>query len=104
VTVRPGRAFPFTSLGVATNCAVWPTDTLADAGLRLTEATGMLVTVAVAVPLLPSVVAVMVPMPAATPVTKPVPLTVTTEPLLLAQLTARPVSALPARSLGTAVN
>src|SRR5207302_10028855 len=104
VSVRPVRAFPFASLRVATNCTVWPTDTLADAGLKLTEATGMLVTVTVAVPFLPSVVAVMVPVPAATPVAKPVPLTVTTAPLPLAQVTVRPFSTLPARSLATAVN
>ena len=61
-------------------------------------------TVTVAVPLLPSLVAVIVAAPAATPVTSPAPLTVATLPLLDAQLTGRPLSTLPAESFAVAVN
>ena len=61
-------------------------------------------TVTVAVPLLPSLVAVIVAAPAVTPVTTPAPLTVATPPLLDAQLTVRPLSALPAESRGVAVS
>ncbi len=104
VTVRPVRAIPFPSWGVATNCSVWPTNTLPDAGLTLTEATGTLVTVTLAVPVLPSLVAVIVPVPAATPVTKPVAATVITALLLLVQVTARPFSTLPAGSVATAAS
>src|SRR5437762_13930952 len=57
-----------------------------------------------AVPLLPSLVAVIVAEPAATPVTTPLELTAATAALLVAQLTARPLSALPAESRGLAVS
>src|SRR5437016_7220514 len=102
VTVRPVKALPFASLGVATNCTVWPTDTLADAGLTLTEATGMIVTVIVAGPALPSLVAVMVAEPAATPLTSPLPLTVATDEFELPHVTVRPVRAIPFPSWGVA--
>jgi len=39
VTTAPVSAVPFASLGVAVNCTVCPTDTLADAGLTVTDAT-----------------------------------------------------------------
>ena len=57
-----------------------------------------------AVPLCPSLVAVIVAEPAATPLTSPVPLTVATDVLLLAQVTARPDSGLPLASFGVAVS
>ena len=57
-----------------------------------------------AVPLLPSLVAVIVTDPAATPVTSPLALTVAIAVLLLAQVTVRPDSALPAESFGVAVS
>src|SRR5439155_8309470 len=60
--------------------------------------------VSTAVPLLPSLVAVMVALPAARPVTSPVAETVATDPLLLAQVTTRPVSTLPPASLRVAAN
>src|SRR6266487_5232027 len=77
---------------------------LADVGLTVTEATGTLATVMVALLLLPSLVAVTVAEPRTTAVTRPLPLTVATAGLLLAQLTTRPMSGLPAESLGTAVS
>jgi len=57
-----------------------------------------------AVPFFPSLVAVMVAEPAATPLTSPVPLTVATAVLLLPHVTTRPDSAFPLASRGVAVN
>ena len=56
------------------------------------------------VPLLPSLVAVIVTVPATLPVTSPPALTVATVGLLLDQDTARPVSGVPFASLGVAVS
>src|SRR2546425_8423652 len=61
-------------------------------------------TVSAAVPLCPSLVAVIVAAPAATPVTNPLPLTVATAGLLLAHVTVRPVSGVPLASFGVAVS
>src|SRR5438876_4772989 len=102
VTTRPVRVLPAASFVTAESCRVPPTKRLADAGLTVTDATGTIVTVMTAVPLLPSLVAVIVAEPAATPVTKPLLLTVATAGLLLAQVTTRPASELPAESLVTA--
>src|SRR3989442_10908792 len=77
---------------------------LAVAGLTVTEATGTLVTVTVAVPLCPSLVAVIVAEPAATPVTRPLADTVAAAALLVAQVTTRPLRAVPLASFGVAVN
>src|ERR1700686_3726350 len=71
VTTRPLNGLPFPSLGVAVSCVVCPRITLADAGLMVTDATGTGVTVMAAVPLWPSLVAVMVAAPGAMPVTRP---------------------------------
>jgi hypothetical protein len=95
---------PFASVGVAVNCVVAPTWRLAAAGLTVTDATGTLVTAMADVPLLPSLVAVMVAEPAATPVTNPLALTVATAALLLAHVTARKLRAVPFESFGVAVN
>src|SRR5205807_6977078 len=67
-------------------------------------ATGTTATVMPAVPLCPSLVAVIVAEPAAPPLTSPVPLTVATDVLLLAQVTTRPASGLPLASFGVAVS
>src|SRR2546422_625195 len=104
VTARPLRAVPFESFGVAVNWVVAPTVRLAAAGLMVTEATGTFVGVTADVPLFPSLVAVIVAAPAATPVTNPLALTVPTAALLVAQVTARPLRAVPFESLGVAVN
>src|SRR2546428_362119 len=61
-------------------------------------------TVSAAVPLCPSLVAVIVPAPAAPPATSPLPLPVATAGLPLAHVTVRPVSGLPLASLGVAVS
>src|SRR5207245_9715758 len=54
------------------------------------------------VPLFPSLVAVIVALPASWPVTRPLPVTVATDVLLLDHVTTRPVSVLPAASFVTA--
>src|SRR5256885_72131 len=106
VTARPESGLPLASLGVAVSCTVCPTGTLADDGVTVTEATGTgaLVTVMVAVPLFPSLVAVIVAVPAPLAVTNPVRLTVATVVSLDDQVTARPESGLPLASLGVAVS
>src|SRR5437763_1060011 len=86
LTVRPDNGLPLASFGVAVSCTVWPTCTDAVLGLTVTDATGTVLTVIVAVPLCPSLVAVMVAAPAVTPVASPLPLTVATAGLLLAHL------------------
>src|SRR5438552_2073523 len=94
---------PFASTVVtADNCCVPPTAIVADAGLTVTDATGTTATVMAALPLLPSLVAVIVAVPAARPVTSPLVLTVATAALLLVQVTTRPVRVLPAASFVTA--
>src|SRR5207248_9877487 len=77
---------------------------VAVAGVTATEATGTAATVTVALPAFPSLVAVIVAEPAALLVTRPLGLTVATAVLLLAHVTVRPVSALPAESFGVAVS
>ena len=104
VTARPDKTLPLASLRVAVSCAVCPTDTVADDGVTVTEATGAVVTVTAAVPLFPSLVAVIVAEPAATPLTRPVLLTVAAAVLLLDQVTVLPVSTFPAESNVVAVS
>src|SRR5207249_1283565 len=104
VTIRPESALPLASFGVAVSCWVCPGCRLTVAGLTVTDATGTLVTVIAAVPLLLSLVAVIVADPAATPLTSPLPLTVATAVLPLAHVTTRPESALPLASFGVAVS
>src|SRR5213594_2443862 len=62
------------------------------------------VTVTVAIPFFPSLVAVIVATPAATAVTSPLPLVAATAVLLLAHVTVRPVSTFPAESFVVADN
>src|SRR2546426_7240339 len=76
VTVRPANALPAASLGDAASCTVPPTSTPADAGVTTTDATGVLATTIAAVPLRPSLVAVIVTEPVATARTRPLELTV----------------------------
>src|SRR2546427_8198669 len=103
-TVRPDSGLPLASWGVAVSCTVWPTCTDAVAGLTVTDATGTVLTVIVAVPLCPSEVAVIVAEPAATPVTSPLALTVATAGLPLDQAIVRPESELPFASFGVAAS
>jgi len=105
VTVRPVSTFPAASCVVAVSCTVAPTATAAGVGVTVTDATGAgAVTVIAAVPLCPSLVAVIVAVPAVTPVTSPVPDTVATPGALLAHVTVRPVSTFAAASFVVAVN
>src|SRR5256884_6773876 len=62
------------------------------------------VTVTADVPVLPSLVAVMVAEPAVTPLTSPLPFTVASAVLLVAQVTERPLKGLPFASLGVAAS
>src|SRR5207244_1744857 len=102
VTTRPVNAAPPASSGVAASGPVCPAGTLGAAGLTVTDATGTFVTVSAEVPFTPSLVAVIVAEPAATPVTRPLLFTVATPVLLLAQVTTRPVNAVPPTSFGVA--
>ena len=79
---------------------------LAVAGLTVTDATGTgtAATAIAAVPPRPSLVAVIVALPAATAVTSPLALTLATAGALLAHVTTRPDSGLPLASVGVAVS
>jgi hypothetical protein len=71
VMVRPVRTVPWLSLSVATTCIVWPTVSVVPVAVSATDetgATGLVVTVKAIVPLLPSLVAVTVALPAPTAV------------------------------------
>jgi hypothetical protein len=75
------------------------------AGLTVTEATGIAMTLTAAVPLFPSLAAVIVTgPPTAIPVTSPVAETLATAELLEDQVTVRPDNALPAASRVDAVS
>jgi len=106
VTVRPGRMLLLTSVSVAVSCCVGviPTTRLAEGGLTATALTGATVTVIEEVPLLVSLVAVIVEVPAATAVTKPFASTVAAAALLDVQITVRPLSGLPLASVRFAVS
>jgi len=86
------------------SCVVCVVKTVAGDGVTVTEPTGTEITVTVAVPLLPSLVAVIVAVPVATPVTTPVAETVATAGALEPQVTTRPVSVLFPASFVMAVN
>src|SRR2546427_2645739 len=94
---RPPRStlFPYTTLFRSI---------VAEAGVTATVATGTDVTAIAAVPLCPSLVAVMTAEPAARPVTSPLLLTDATDGVALDQLTARPDSVLPLASLSVAAS
>ncbi len=104
VTTRPDSGTPLASRGVAVSCTVCPADTLADAGLTATDATGTTVMVIAEVPLFVSLVAVIVADPAAVPVTNPLAFTVATPGVLLDHITVRPESGAPVESFGVAVS
>src|SRR3989442_4655344 len=104
VTVRPTSGLPFASLGVAVSWTLLPADTVPDAGVTVTEATGMCTTVMAEVPLFPSLVAVIVAEPAVTPVTSPVPFTPAADGLLLDHVIDRPVRMLPFASFSVVVS
>jgi len=87
------------------NCFVSPTYTVAVSGERMMRTrVGGAVTATLAVPLFPSLAAVIVDEPAATPVTSPPPLTVAADGVELDHVTTRPDKAFPFESLGVAVS
>src|SRR5438552_14368850 len=104
VTARPDKTFPAESRSVAVNGPVWPTMRSRLSGVTLTVATGTSVTVTDAVPLLPSLVAVIVAVPTPVAVTRPVPSTVATPGASLPHVMARPDSGFPAESRSVAVS
>src|SRR5256884_8999047 len=74
------------------------------AGAPATDAVGTRLTVTAALPVLPSLVAVIVTAPAATPVTSPVADTMATPGALDAQAMARPDNTFPAASVAVAAS
>src|SRR5690242_12029298 len=106
VTVRPVSGWPVASLGVAVSCTVPPEARIAVAGATSTHATVACpaVTVSCAVPVLPSLAAVMVALPTPTPVTRPPLDTVATAALLLLQTTVRPLNGSPPPFLRSAAS
>lgn len=95
--------FELPSRTVALSVVELPTGTVAVEGATVTDAAGALLTVTDAVPLTPSLVAVIVAVPLETPVTTPLAFTVAAAVLLLLQPTIRPVSVLPDASRVVAV-
>jgi hypothetical protein len=91
VTTRPVNGLPLASFGVAVSCVLPPGARLADEGLTTTLATGTCVTVTLADPLCPSLVAVTVVVPGPAPVTAPVAFTLAIPLFPLVQVMARPL-------------
>jgi len=104
VTVRPVRVFPFVSFNVVVSVVVPPAVSVVLLGLTATEATGASVTVMVDDPDAVPLVAVMVAVPGATPVTTPPAETLAVVFALDVQVTARPTSTLPPASLTVAAS
>jgi hypothetical protein len=104
VTRRPVSTPPIESFVVAVNCVVAVTRMPALAGETTTEATGTSDTVIVLVPLFVSLVAVIVAVPGATAVTKPVDDTVATAVLLEPHVTTRSVTTVPTLSVTVATS
>src|SRR5438132_4685965 len=103
-TARPVSTLPAASLSVAVSCAAPPSRMTAVTGPITTDATGTFATLVAADPLCPSLVAVIVTDPAATPVTSPAADTVAIAGFERVQVTARPVRMFPAASLAVAVS
>lgn len=104
VKVRPVSTFPAASRAVAVKTTVPLTLMLADGGDTDTLATGGGDTVTIAVPDLPSLVAVMVAVPVATAVTSPLVLTRALAESDVAHVTTRPATACPLPSSVDAPN
>jgi hypothetical protein len=100
----PARTLPCASLAVAVNGAVSPARMVFVAGATVTVAIGT-TTVIVDVPFLPSLVAVIVALPAVdVALTRPVGDTVATDGLFVVQVTVLPVRTPPTESSVSAVN
>ncbi len=103
VTTRPVSTLLEASRATAVACVLSPIATVGAANVTVTVATGSAVTEMSAVPLWPSLVAVIVAVPTASDVTRPLAFTVATAVLELLHVTARPVSTLFDASRVTAV-
>jgi hypothetical protein len=105
VKTLPESTFPLASFAIAVRTAVPPMANGAAVGVMVTVATGSgAVTVIADVPLFPSLVAVIVAEPIATPVTSPAPFTVALLGSDVDQTMARPVSTLPSAASVEAVS
>src|SRR5215213_5171878 len=93
---RPGSTLPAASSAAAASAPVSPMARPSVDGVTRTEATGAGATCAVVLPLTPSLVALTIASPSARAVTSPASETVATSVLFELQVTARPVSELPA--------
>jgi len=96
VTTRPVRTLPAASFKIGLSVVVRPTTTEAVGDPNVTVATGGSVTVSTDDPLFPSLVAVIVAVPAPTAVTVPVCETVATLAALVDHVTTRSVTTVPA--------
>jgi len=105
VAVRPVRTLLDASFATNVICVVAPTMIDDDPALTVTDATGTTVTVTVAVPVIPSLVAVITDVPTATPFTSPVAaFTLALAGVPDDHVIVRPVSVLPPASLSVATN
>jgi hypothetical protein len=105
VTSRPVSTVPFASFVTAVSCRVGviPTTRLAELGVTVTVATGAGVTVSAALPVLVSLVAMILAVPADTAVTSPLGETVATDVLLELHAIGRPLITRPCASSVVAV-
>jgi hypothetical protein len=103
-TVCPGTRLPLASSGAAVNCTVSLKDAKVDVvGVTVTAVTRW-ATVTAAVPDTPPIAAVIVALPLATAVTRPVLLTVATAASDDVHVTLCPVTEFPLTSLAVAVS
>jgi hypothetical protein len=107
--VRPDKVFPFASLSTAAACVVCPVVRLDELSVTVTEATGAgggggaVVLVTPALPIFPSLVALMVALPAASALTSPAADTEAMVGAELLHVIVRSVTTAPVESLTTAV-
>jgi hypothetical protein len=103
VIVRPVSTFPLASFNTAVACVVCPAVTLVVPNDTVTDATGATVTVTIACPVTPSLVATIFAVPAPTAVTSPELLTLATAVFELVHVIVRPVNTLPLASVSSGV-
>jgi len=103
-TLRPVRMLPLESRVVAVACVVCPTVIDVEARETVTSATGTGTTATEEAPVIPSLVAVIVALPSATAVTKPLADTLAIDGALDDQVTVRPLRTLLLASLVSAAS
>jgi len=101
---RPTSVPPMLSRAEADNCSVCPTLIMVEGALTTTLATGTGTTVMVTVPLWPSLVALIVVEPDATPTSSPASEMVPTEAFEDRQVTTRPVNVAPLAAIVAATS